>query len=166
MLQTADTLMLYPLVLNALVLEALMLKPLVLHPTEVLDAAHVLSTNVAPAAETGVSVETAHVAAREATTSHMASTHVATAHMPATHVASATHMTATTMSATSVPASMSMGIGRYGERKDETGSNADASGANHGQDSRLKWPSEFQLNYCIHLNGQEASKFIRRLSIF
>jgi hypothetical protein len=42
------------------------------------------------------------------------------------------------MSATSVPTPMCMDIGRCGECNNETGSNANARGANHGQDSRLK----------------------------
>ena len=142
----------------------------VLYSAQVLHATHVLATNVAASAETGVSVETTHMAAGEAAASHMATadvatSHMATAHMPATHVAHA-HKTADTLSATSVPAPMCMNIRGHGERNNESGSNANASGADHGQDSRLKWPSVFQVNYCTHLNGQEASKFIRRLSIF
>lgn len=155
-----NTLVLKTLVLQSLMLDSLMLNPLVLHSTEMLDATHmlrpakVLSPHV-PTTEARMATETARVAATDVRTTRMPA-EMATSHMPATHVPASTSAVAM--------AGLSMGSG--GQSNDETGRECNTSGADHGQDSRLNWPSEYVLNYCIHLIGQQASKIIRRLSIF
>ena len=163
-----NTLVLKTLVLQSLMLDSLMLNPLVLHSTEMLDATHmlrpakVLSPHV-PTTEARMATETARVAATDVRTTRMPA-EMATSHMPAAHVATATHVPA----ATSAVAMAGLGMGSGGQSNDETGRecNTSGAGADHGQDSRLNWPSEYVLNYCIHLIGQQASRIIRRLSIF
>lgn len=161
-----STEMLNALVLKPLVLQPLMLESLVLNSTKMLNAPHVLRSaevlgSHVPATEARMATETARVAATDVRSTRMPA-EMATSHMPAAHVATATHVPASTTAV--AMAGLSMGSG--GQRNDETGRECNTSGADHGQDSKLNWPSEYLHNYSIHLIGQQASKIIRRLSIF
>lgn len=131
-----STEMLNPLVLKTLMLQSLMLESLVLNSTKMLNAPHVLRSaevlgSHVRATEARMATKAARVAATDMRAPHMPA-EMATSHMSAAHVATTT----------SAVAMAGLGVGRSGQRNDEASGESKASGADHGQDSRLNWPSD------------------------